>query len=334
MNAVPNMLSHFPVADPQVGQNLSVFPLIDDRPAASRNPGYFTLNQGLADGFVQIEEVSRGGSVPELQLKNTADRPVLLLDGEELVGAKQNRVPTVTILAPGGKTIIIPVSCVEAGRWAYRSDRFQTSKRAHFSSGRARKAASVSASLESAGTRYSDQGRVWADIDHMASSLHAPSATRAMADVYDKHDNRIEDYVSGFTAQPGQIGTVFAIGNRIEGAELFDRTATFADLLPKLVRSYALDALDSVGRVYEQPAAADAEAFLIKLKTPDWKRYDAVGMGIEVRLNTDEVLASGLVHEDEIVHLVAFRSPDDDAATNDTGLSRSRARRGLMGWRR
>jgi hypothetical protein len=38
--------------------------------------------------------------VPQLLFINDAMRPVLLLDGEELVGAKQNRVLNLTVLAP------------------------------------------------------------------------------------------------------------------------------------------------------------------------------------------------------------------------------------------
>src|SRR3989304_2882108 len=47
---------------------------------------------------VRITEVSEAGSVPTLQVTNTADQPLLLLDGEELVGAKQNRILNMTVL--------------------------------------------------------------------------------------------------------------------------------------------------------------------------------------------------------------------------------------------
>ncbi len=55
--------------------------------------------------------------MPELRFVNHCERPVLLLDGEELVGAKQNRILNLTVLVPAHQTIVIPVSCVEAGRW-------------------------------------------------------------------------------------------------------------------------------------------------------------------------------------------------------------------------
>ena len=52
---------------------------------------YVTLDEALVSGTVRVSEVSDGGSVPELLFGNLGKRPVLLVDGEELVGAKQSR---------------------------------------------------------------------------------------------------------------------------------------------------------------------------------------------------------------------------------------------------
>ena len=68
---------------------------------------------------MQISEIGEAGSVPELTLTSTADRPVLLLDGEELIGAKQNRILNTSVLVAAGATLTLPVSCVEHGRWRY-----------------------------------------------------------------------------------------------------------------------------------------------------------------------------------------------------------------------
>ena len=46
----------------------------------------------------RVTEVSEAGSVPFIQVANRADRPLLLLDGEELIGAKQNRILNTTVL--------------------------------------------------------------------------------------------------------------------------------------------------------------------------------------------------------------------------------------------
>jgi hypothetical protein len=110
-----------------------------------------------------VTEVSTGGSVPELAFDNQADEGVLLLDGEELVGARQNRVLNITILVGGHQHVVIPVSCVEHGRWRYNSDEFASADRALFSKARSKKMRQVSASMRDSGTLRSDQGEVWAD---------------------------------------------------------------------------------------------------------------------------------------------------------------------------
>ena len=124
--------------------NLTVFPLRIEDP---RNPDYLTLDQALEARVVRIKEVSKHGSVPELLVENSGVQPVLLLDGEELVGAKQNRVLNVTILVPGKAKILVPVSCVEGGRWHHTSPDFRTSGQAQYARGRSGKAASVSAAM-------------------------------------------------------------------------------------------------------------------------------------------------------------------------------------------
>jgi len=58
---------------------------------------YLTLKEALEKRLLVIKEVSAQASVPELKVINNADLPVLLLDGEELAGAKQNRVLNTTM---------------------------------------------------------------------------------------------------------------------------------------------------------------------------------------------------------------------------------------------
>ena len=78
------------------------------------------LGESLASnekGLVVVKEVSEGGSVPRLNLANLSNSYVLVNDGTQLVGAKQNRIVNATILIAPGTEVAMPVSCVEAGRW-------------------------------------------------------------------------------------------------------------------------------------------------------------------------------------------------------------------------
>ena len=70
------------------------------------DPEYLLLETALEEGLVEIREIGPGASVPELRLVNRAERPVLIVEGEELVGARQNRVVNVTILMAAGADLV------------------------------------------------------------------------------------------------------------------------------------------------------------------------------------------------------------------------------------
>jgi len=116
------------VADLEVGepvghQHLTLVPLAGGR--AGQLPCRLA-GEALAAGTLRVSEVSEGGHVPELAVVNDSTEAVLLLDGEELVGAKQNRILNTSVLVPPGAKVVIPVSCVEQGRWDYRSADFSS----------------------------------------------------------------------------------------------------------------------------------------------------------------------------------------------------------------
>lgn len=92
---------------------------------------------------------------------NRAHKPVLLIDGEELAGAKQNRVPNTSILIKEVSETKIPVSCTEQGRRSYASQAFAESGHVMACKSRSKKTRSVHQSLEACGAPKSDQGEVW-----------------------------------------------------------------------------------------------------------------------------------------------------------------------------
>ena len=126
------------VGPPVHAAGVSMFPLFADGAASAvAEPGYTVLRDALAAGTGRVTEVSEGGSVPVLRFSNDAPHPVLLLDGEELVGCKQNRILNLSILAPARGDIEIPVSCVEMGRWSRRSAQFSSPGRTMYAQLRA-----------------------------------------------------------------------------------------------------------------------------------------------------------------------------------------------------
>jgi uncharacterized protein with ParB-like and HNH nuclease domain/predicted transport protein len=109
--AIKNYLEGFKIGRKQVYKNLAMFPVLS---TYSLDMDYLLLDEALAAGVIEIVEVAKEGHVPELKVINNSPRMILILDGEELVGAKQNRIVNTTILVHGDATIIIPVSCVES----------------------------------------------------------------------------------------------------------------------------------------------------------------------------------------------------------------------------
>ena len=288
-------------------RSLAVFPLFGGDAGTA---DYLTLDEALEQKCSEVTEVSEGGSVPELKFVNSGKRPVFLLDGEQLIGAKQNRVLNLSILVAGGRTIIIPVSCVEAGRWRHRTSHFSSDQSLYYAEGRARKMAQVSLSLSSTGQRRSDQSKVWEDIREKSSRFSVVSDTSAMSDIFEKEEARLKDYEQSFQVREGQSGAVFAINGKIVGLDLFDSAETLKKLFPKLLQSYGLDALDHDRRESSGRKAAcgskDVDTFLKSITEAEAEEFDAVGEGRDVRLSGKELAGAALIVDNRVIHMSAF----------------------------
>jgi len=314
MESIQKSLKEMEIGEAQQHGSLAMLPLL-----ASSEGGvdYLLLGEALRSGVARVTEVSESGHVPELKFSNSADLPVLIFEGEELVGAKQNRTTNLTILAPPRTTIVIPVTCVEAGRWHYATRDAEVSERVHMASGRAAKAATVSYHIHHEGVAHADQGRVWDDIGCAARCLGVHSPTRAMSDIFESHRPRIDEFVAALRPVERQVGALFAIGGAPAGFDLFAHGATLRAMLPKLVRSYAVDAIrvgDGNGADQER-----ARAFLDAAAMAAVESYPAVGLGTTVRLSADGLVGGGLVHDDRLVHLAAFAVERESSVQRDNG---------------
>ncbi|MBK6738032.1 MAG: hypothetical protein IPG64_09000 [Haliea sp.] len=302
MTAINKALQAVSLGEVQTFANLQITPLLAQ---AAGIADYMTLSEAQALGLAVITEVSESGSVPTLLLENTADKAVFLLDGEELVGAKQNRILNLTLLVPAKTTLEIPVSCVEQGRWSHRTREFASAERTFFSKGRARKAGRVSENLRDWGDRHSDQGEVWNDISCKMASMEVDSSTHAIADAYEHFSGSVEEYVKAFNTSDTQVGACFSINGKIRGVELFDVSATCAKLMPKLIRSYALDAIEE----RQDAAANDAQSitdFIQAVATARADSFKALGEGDDLRIHSNSIAGGALAAHGRVVHLCAF----------------------------
>lgn len=323
MNHVKTALAELNLGEPATHQGLTVIPLTSE---VGGSLEYLLLEDGLNRDLVTIREVSEGGSVPELTVENRARLPLLIVDGEELVGAKQNRVANLTMLIPAAKTTNIPVSCVEAGRWSYSKRDFGVTDRVQNARGRAEKLQDVRESMRMGSTPKSDQARVWASLAEEADALEAHSPTGAMSELFERHARALDDFVKTLEAAPGQIGAIFAMERGRFGLDLFDKDSTFAAFFPKLLRSYAVDTLRRPrGRSVSPDAAA---SFLKSVIEGDYDEHPAVGLGRDVGIVGDGLVAGALVADQTVVHLTAFSEPGRHGERPDpAGYAPYRSRR-------
>jgi len=301
-------------------KNVTAVPLFHTAPETLT---YGTLAEALRDGVIVVTEVNAGGSVPDLKVVNNADSSILLLDGEELKGAKQNRVLNASVLMDAHSETIIPVSCTEAGRWAYTSDTFKASGNVMSRNLRANRTRSVSASLDRTQQYRSDQSAVWRDIDHLAEAAAVESPTRAMADIYAAKEKELDDCLDAFSHVPNQKGLIVFVNGKVMGFDLISRAAAYEVLHHKLVKSYVMDALLQKTNGRRKAKLDDARAFVKEAQSCSEKRYKSTGLGWDYRFDGGAIVGSSLEHDSTVVHAAFFRT----SVATQTGQIAGYARR-------
>jgi len=312
MHTVFDELSRVELGTTVQFRNLIVYPLLRPKPFFPE-PDYLLLDEAMAKRLISITELKGGGSVSNLRLENKSEKPVLLLDGEELLGAKQNRTLNLTILAPSQRAITIPVSCVEAGRWSSIESDFGPASHVMYGRARAARVSQVSTSMGRSGGHESDQLSIWADIRAKAADLQVSSPTQAMCDIYETHALSVEQYVRAFEWQETQAGAAFGISERLVGFDLFDHAETMRQLYAKLIRSYALDALDDSEMMQEKSESEAFKGMVRDLSGARCLAQPAVGLGTDVRFATDVFAGAALWAVKRYVHICGF--------SNGCGLS-------------
>ena len=296
-NQAPKTLRPFiktlQVGDPLGHLNLTLVPLRGERRGQL---DYLLSMDGLTAGTLTITEVSEGGSVPELLAVNQAQQMVLLLDGEELVGAKQNRILNTSVLLPAQSKTRIPVSCVEQGRWRHVSHEFSPGSYSPAKL-RARKSRDVSRSLATVGEARSDQGGVWEEVASNMCAAAVPSPTMAMHDVVEQRRDSLTRFIEAMQYPTEARGIMAAIGGQFVAMDLFDRPATLERIWTRLITGYAMDALvrNQEADKGKQFTARGAAALLEHLGEIECQAFPSAGIGEDWRFEATDVLGQALV---------------------------------------
>ena len=314
-------LSQVQLGTPQRHGDISVFPLFDFH---QPDLAYQTMDPSLMRGDLEINEISQGGEVPLLEANNRLDQFILLLDSEEIRGAKQNRVLNTSILLPEKSRTTIPVSCTESGRWEYATAGFQPSGTMMPKKSRTNKMKSVTSTTQkialacAAGAPAppvaccysSDQSEVWDDVASLQAETHVSSSTSAMSDVYEAMADKIKKITGKFDLHPNQKGLLVMKDGEIMGFDLLSQSEAYAELHEKLLGSYVMDSTAEQEPRAEQEIdeQAVASTFLQEAATAEGDEHESVGKGTDVRFKTENLSGSALMHDEQVVHTSFLRS--------------------------
>jgi len=262
--------SSYQLLSPIRYSNLTIFPVVAAK--SHDTSAFLTLDEGLRSGEVLVTEagsvsplvrprrgvsvrpeVHDGAEVNRLVLVNNSKKPLLLLAGEIVTGGKQDRIIGKDRLVPAeSDPIDVGVFCVEPGRWVNQSAEFRAP------------AAMVQPSVRAKAMADRDQLKVWSEVrssqSAMALELSAPAkaqveTTSSYAGVI---GNREVGHKLDSVAIPLQqeyqsvirqlreknaVGVVVAVNGEIVWADIFASTSLLGKYWPKLVRSYAAEAI-------------------------------------------------------------------------------------------
>lgn len=299
-------------------ENLTIFPVLAEK---DRELSCLLMAEALALGILTISE-KNGGEVPLLLATNAGREEVLILDGEQLIGAKQNRMTNRSILLPPETITEIPVSCMEQGRWD--SVGYDFSPAPHHAPSKVRRKtreaerqASYRAEHRGPGARssYRDlasaQGTVWEEIRQFEEKLGKASDTGALNALYENRRGEMESWMEAFPLAEGQTGLLAFQGRAPMALDAVGSAALYAKAHRRLLTGYILDAMQEwdPDRPWPEPTPGDARRWFQALQKAERIPSESVGAG-EYRILRGNVLGGELVNADRMIHVSAFPSQD------------------------
>lgn len=288
------------VGEPTRCGTLAVFPLYHERTLFPDHAIDYQLSDEAQQACICVVRELAEPKVGEVMVENSGDRPVLFLEGEELVGAKQNRTVLASVLVGAKSKVALPVFCVEHGRWDPSPKNFKTGSHA----------SQTMRCLFKGGSNIrrrhgSRQVEVWRFITskHLATGTSSP--TENLSDIFVEHPTVVQELRRDLQYPEGASGIAAAINGRTVGIDLFDQPQTLQRVWDRLVvLGFTLDFLD----LHDTDRLTDDEqkpvrVYMKSLSEATWQESSTVGAGQMYRATGSGSLAAALVVEGKLLHL-------------------------------
>jgi len=279
------------IAEPVFLRNLVIYPIKNGSGNGEFIPS--TIDEVIDNNKGEFRELNIP-DVNKILFDNRGDQPVLMIDGEEITGSLQNRIIARSSIVEAHLKSNIPVICAEQGRWEEIGG-FRTG---YCSYPRLRSILAVSLHK-----KIDTQHEVWKEIERKLTVTKTISKTSSMHEIYENLNDEVERYLEGFEGLNGKTsGFIGVAGNRILGCDIFATPAIYQKFERKLLRSYALDAIE-----YQRSRGLTTEVndFFEKLQSTFVNLNDKTLSGNK-RLKGKEFLGQVLYHKNKPVHLSAF----------------------------
>ena len=159
---------------------LNFYPIKFDLKDIPRN--IKSLDELFDLNLVKVNELTDEGVVSRVEVHNESEFNLLILDGEAIKGAKQNRIAEKSVIIPPFSSEVIPVNCVEKNRWNY-TESAEFSKSEFVLNPKTRE---TKANLMKNNLADSIQSEVWSQIDNLSEKLDSKSYTNDLGEILDK----------------------------------------------------------------------------------------------------------------------------------------------------
>jgi len=301
-------LNHITMGDKQTYKNIVVFPLLCNKEISV---DYILLDEAIESKQIVITEESDDGIAAELMVENLSGENILILDGERLVGARQNRAANTTILIPAHSVVTIPISCIERKRWHYQGQGIMNKDRVTM-----RRNMAANESLMAAESFQSDQGEVrdiWGMVvNEEKTQFHVDAPTCLIEDFHEHEQKPLDEYVKHFSVEDSQVGVLVLIDNHVMGCDCFGRYDTLRKNISRLIKSYAPGTIDTIGKkcTFSKRKAAD---FINNIRISIVKGRTSISLGTDLRLESQKVTGSALSIGKELIHFSAFVKEENDS---------------------
>jgi hypothetical protein len=233
-----------------------------------------------------VQQYRGGAEVNRLVLVNNSKHPLILLAGEVVTGGQQDRVVGKDRIVPAeSDPVDLSVFCVEHGRWTETSEKFDTHasvmlqpsvrKKAMAEQnqqqvwdevGRSRavltdKAAAAAPTTGSAGLpAYSYDMQQLRGTTSYAKARENAAVKQQVDSIVEPMQKSYESVIKQLRNQ-NAVGVVVAVRGRIVWADMFASGALLDKYWPKLLDSYATEAMTASG-AHGEVSIKEAQAFL------------------------------------------------------------------------